>query len=68
MGKKRTRAKKTSKGLRPSVSAKHKVAATDTQKLFNRLDAMKKGKKVANLIPNPDTENLGKAPYIRVVS
>ena len=67
MGKKRCRAKKVSKGTRRSVARENLVRATASDKLFNRLKAIKAGKKVSHLITNPDLDNIKKAPFVRVV-
>ena len=66
MGKKRIRAKKTSKGQRRSV-ANGLVRNTEADRIMNRLEARLKGKKVATLIPNPNPDKLHYAPFIRVV-
>ena len=66
MGKKRTRSKKTSKGLHSNVAKKHKF---DTWSLVDRLifkaDARAAGKRVCETIRNPDKDNKS-ALYIRV--
>lgn len=63
MAKKRKRVKYVSKGERRNCADKVKPSAAD--KLFNKLNARLRGKKVWDTIPNPNKQETNKR-FIRV--
>jgi hypothetical protein len=69
MGKKRTRAKKTSRGERVSISRSTvrlvRDARDEGDKMFNKLRAWKAGKKGYVTVPNPNHHETDK-PFIKV--
>ena len=64
MGKKRLRKKMTSKGQRRNVATKFDLWSPIDRALF-KIEALAKGKRVCETIPNPDKTNT-KARFIRV--
>lgn len=67
MGKKRFRKAYNSKGQRPNVSNNAKVKPSVIDRELNKLDALKKKKRVCFSVPNPDSSNT-KERMIRVCS
>ena len=69
MGKVRTRTKKTSKGQRPSISRSTvravKETKTEVDKLLNKVEAWKRGKKGFVTIANPNPSETDKK-FIKV--
>ncbi len=64
MGKKRSRASQTSKGERRNVVAGLGDDRTEMQKINDKVDAWKKGKKVYLTVPNRGAD-AKKMPFIR---
>ena len=67
MGRKKSRDKYVSQGLRKNVSRRWlKLTRKDNDdRLFNQWDAFMKGKNVMLTIPNPNTNETNK-PFVRV--
>lgn len=69
MGKKKLRAKYTSKGERPNVNAKDCLASrnerSNIQTAINKLDAAKAGKRAYVTVPNSNPNETAK-PFVRV--
>ncbi len=68
MGRKKSRDKYVSQGLRENVSRRWlKLTRKDTDdRLFNQWDAFMKGKNVMLTIPNPNAKTEPAKPFIRV--
>ena len=65
MGKKKSRDAQTSKGERRNVVAGLGDDRSEMQKLNDKMDAWKRGKRVMLTIPNPDKKNT-KERFLRV--
>lgn len=65
MGKKRSRASKTSKGERRNVANGLGDDRSEIKKILDKMDAFRKGKNVMLTIPNPNKQAT-REPFIRV--